>query len=141
MIQSGRYLGGRQVCLSVVVFSVTISLIVCLLARSYEYLRGSRQPCDHTGRDYLSADRRCFLYWYWNPLFTIWILQSGQQTGHVRCFDGDISRKQSRISVSLSRIPVIGVIGIWVSISIGWFLADLTGILYYKRIMSKAGRS
>lgn len=51
--------------------------------------------------DYLSADRRCFLYWYWNPLFTIWILQSGQQTGHVRCFDGDISRKQSRISVSV----------------------------------------
>ena len=35
MIQSGRYLGGRQVCLSVVVFSVTISLIVCLLARSF----------------------------------------------------------------------------------------------------------
>lgn len=37
----------------------------------------------------------------------------------------------------LSRIPVIGVIGIWVSIPIGWFLADLTGILYYKKKMAK----
>lgn len=32
----------------------------------------------------------------------------------------------------LSAIPVIGVTGIWVAIPIGWFLADLTGFLYYK---------
>ena len=34
----------------------------------------------------------------------------------------------------LSKIPVIGVIGIWVAIPIGWFLSDLTGILGYKFI-------
>ena len=32
----------------------------------------------------------------------------------------------------LSAIPAIGVIGIWWSVPIGWALADLTGLLYYK---------
>lgn len=31
----------------------------------------------------------------------------------------------------LSAIPTVGVIGIWWSVPIGWFLADLTGIVYY----------
>ncbi len=32
----------------------------------------------------------------------------------------------------LSAVPAIGVTGIWWSIPIGWFLADLTGALYYR---------
>ena len=32
----------------------------------------------------------------------------------------------------LSAIPAIGVTGIWWSVPIGWMLADLTGLLYYK---------
>ena len=32
----------------------------------------------------------------------------------------------------LSAIPAIGVIGIWWSVPIGWALADMTGLLYYK---------
>ena len=31
----------------------------------------------------------------------------------------------------LSGITVIGVVGIWAAIPIGWFLADAVGILYY----------
>lgn len=31
----------------------------------------------------------------------------------------------------LSAVPTVGVIGIWWSVPIGWFLADLTGIVYY----------
>lgn len=31
----------------------------------------------------------------------------------------------------LSAIPAIGVIGIWVSVTIGWALADITGVVYY----------
>ena len=40
----------------------------------------------------------------------------------------------------LSKIPVIGVIGIWVAIPIGWFLSDLTGILGYKFINKSTGK-
>lgn len=32
----------------------------------------------------------------------------------------------------LSAIPAVGVIGIWWSVPIGWGLADLAGLLYYK---------
>lgn len=31
----------------------------------------------------------------------------------------------------LSSIPSIGVTGIWVSVPIGWILADIAGTLYY----------
>ncbi len=33
----------------------------------------------------------------------------------------------------LSAIPAVGVVGIWWSVPIGWFLADLVGLLYFKR--------
>ena len=32
----------------------------------------------------------------------------------------------------LSAVPALGVVGIWWSVPIGWFLADLTGLLYYR---------
>ena len=32
----------------------------------------------------------------------------------------------------LSAIPEIGVTGIWWSVPIGWALADIVGLLYYK---------
>ena len=32
----------------------------------------------------------------------------------------------------LSAIPAVGVVGIWWSVPIGWFLADMTGLLYFK---------
>lgn len=35
------------------------------------------------------------------------------------------------LAIALSAIPVIGVVGIWWSVPIGWFLADAVGIIYY----------
>lgn len=32
----------------------------------------------------------------------------------------------------LSSIPALGVIGIWWSVPIGWALADIVGLVYYK---------
>lgn len=37
----------------------------------------------------------------------------------------------------LSAIPAIGVVGIWWSVPIGWFLADAVGIAYYLRHKDK----
>lgn len=37
----------------------------------------------------------------------------------------------------LASIPQIGLIGIWVSIPIGWILADLVGLIYYKLFNKK----
>ena len=33
----------------------------------------------------------------------------------------------------LSGVDSIGVVGIWVAIPIGWFLADTVGIVYYSK--------
>ena len=35
------------------------------------------------------------------------------------------------LAYALSAIPFFGVTGIWWSVPIGWFLADMTGIFYY----------
>lgn len=43
------------------------------------------------------------------------------------------------LAYSLSRVSAIGVTGIWWSVPIGWFLADVTGITYYL-FLKKKGR-
>lgn len=35
------------------------------------------------------------------------------------------------LAYALSAVPMIGVIGIWWSVPIGWAMADTVGILYY----------
>ena len=42
------------------------------------------------------------------------------------------------LSYTLSSISAIGVLGIWWSIPIGWFLADVTGLFYYLYKRHKA---
>ncbi len=37
------------------------------------------------------------------------------------------------LAYALSAIPAVGVTGIWVSVPIGWALADAVGVLYYRK--------
>ena len=37
------------------------------------------------------------------------------------------------LAYALSAVPFLGVVGIWWSVPIGWFLADVTGIVYYLK--------
>lgn len=41
------------------------------------------------------------------------------------------------LAYTLSAIPALGVTGIWWSVPIGWFLADLAGVAYYRHINRK----
>lgn len=43
------------------------------------------------------------------------------------------------LAYTLSSVPAIGVTGIWWSVPIGWFLADMTGILYYLHLKKRGG--
>ena len=43
------------------------------------------------------------------------------------------------LAYALSYISSIGVTGIWAAIPIGWFLADVTGLIYMKFLSSNAG--
>ena len=40
----------------------------------------------------------------------------------------------------LSAVPAIGVLGIWWAVPIGWALADVFGVAYYRSIQRKEGR-
>ena len=44
------------------------------------------------------------------------------------------------LAYTLSSVPAIGVQGIWWSVPIGWFLADFTGIVYYRRLKCREQR-
>lgn len=44
------------------------------------------------------------------------------------------------LAYTLSAIPAIGVIGIWASVPIGWALADIAGIWYWRRL-SRQGKT
>ena len=37
------------------------------------------------------------------------------------------------LAYGLTKIAGVGVTGIWISIPIGWFLADFAGIIFYRR--------
>ena len=41
----------------------------------------------------------------------------------------------------LSAVPVIGVKGIWAAVPIGWILADLTGLIYRRRMCVHTGEN
>ena len=41
------------------------------------------------------------------------------------------------LAYTLSAVPAIGVAGIWWSVPIGLFLADLAGLLYYRYYIRK----
>ena len=45
------------------------------------------------------------------------------------------------LAYALSSVPAFGVTGIWWSVPIGWFLADMTGVIYYifrrKHLLSR----
>lgn len=41
------------------------------------------------------------------------------------------------LAYALSAVPCIGVRGIWWSIPVGWFLADVTGWWYYRKSLAK----
>lgn len=41
------------------------------------------------------------------------------------------------LAYTLSDIATIGIVGIWWAIPIGWFLADMTGFLYYRYLQKR----
>ena len=44
----------------------------------------------------------------------------------------DVYKRQA-LAYALSAVPALGVTGIWMSVPIGWALADAVGVLYYYR--------
>lgn len=125
--------GVRSAFLITIVFSLVISLLVFFFAKPLmlifvrpdeaEILRIGTEYLRIEGTFYLGIGILSLLYGYYRAIrmpgmsVVLTILSLGTRVV---------------LSYWLASIPSIGVTGIWWSIPIGWFLADLVGIAYYR---------
>lgn len=125
--------GIRSAFLITIVFSLVISLLVFFFAKPLmlifvrpdeaEILRIGTEYLRIEGTFYLGIGILFLLYGYYRAIrmpgmsVVLTILSLGTRVV---------------LSYWLASIPSIGVTGIWWSIPIGWFLADLVGIAYYR---------
>ena len=125
--------GVRSAFLITIVFSLVISLLVFFFAKPLmlifvrpdeaERLRIGTEYLRIEGTFYLGIGILFLLYGYYRAIrmpgmsVVLTILSLGTRVV---------------LSYWLASIPSIGVTGIWWSIPIGWFLADLVGIAYYR---------
>ena len=126
--------GIRQAAVSVTVFCLCISAVVCLSAGKLMALFvGADQPeIIAIGQQYLWIEGSCYLgigilfmlYGYYRAVNIPWmslvltVISLGTRVV---------------LAYVLSGVSWIGVTGIWVAIPIGWALADAAGIGYYLR--------
>lgn len=131
--------GMKSAIATVVLFSATVSTVVCIFAqpllrifvsaKEKEVLRIGVQYLRIEGSFYIGIGILFLLYGLYRAIqkpgmsLVLTIISLGTRVG---------------LAYSLSAIPVIGVLGIWWSVPIGWFLADVVGIVYYKAIEKKS---
>lgn len=124
--------GIKESALSVAIFCALISTIVCALAPEFMkiFINSSEFEIINIGTRYLRVEGAFYigigilfmLYGYFRavnkPLMSVWltVISLGLRV---------------LLSALLSKISSIGVLGIWISIPIGWFVADFVGIMYY----------
>lgn len=65
-------------------------------------------------------------------VFAIWSVPGFRKTGMSVVLTVFSLGTRVALAYILSAIPEIGVVGIWWSVPIGWALADIVGLLYYK---------
>ncbi len=127
--------GIRSAAGAAMAFCVAISGIVCIFARQLMqiFVQPEETEIISIGVQYLWIEGACYcgigllflLYGFYRAVkrpgmsVVLTILSLGTRVV---------------LAYALSALPSVGVTGIWVSVPIGWFLADLVGILYYKKM-------
>ena len=133
--------GIRQALLITCLFSLAVSLLIFLFAESLmlifvkpdevEILRIGAQYLRIEGAFYALIGILFLLYGYYRSVrmpgmsVILTVLSLGSRVA---------------LSYILASLPAVGVTGIWWSIPIGWFIADLVGIVYYKLSSARVGR-
>ena len=125
-------LGIRSAALTSAVFCLLISILVFTFAQPLMQIFIDPQEKDiiTVGIQYLRIEGACYigigilflLYGYYRavnmPSMSVILTVASLGTRVV-------------LAYALSAIPAIGVVGIWLSVPIGWALADIIGIAYY----------
>lgn len=127
-------LGIRSAVLVSISFSLFISIIVYAFARELMllFVKSNETEIIAIGVQYLRIEGAC--YCGIGCLFLLYGLFRGLGKPGVSVILTIISLgTRVFLAYLLAPIPSIGLPGIWWSIPIGWFLADLCGILFYFR--------
>ena len=133
--------GIRQALLITCLFSLAVSLLIFLFAEplmlifvkpdEVEILRIGAQYLRIEGAFYALIGILFLLYGYYRSVrmpgmsVILTVLSLGTRVA---------------LSYILASLPAVGVTGLWWSIPIGWFIADLVGIVYYKLSSARVGR-
>ena len=115
-----------------VLFCLVISFIVCVFARELMLIFVQPQETEilAVGVQYLRIEGT--FYCGIGCLFLLYGLYRAVRKPEMSVVLTVISLgTRVVLAYILSAIPGIGVVGIWVSVPIGWFLADCTGFAYY----------
>ena len=123
----------NAVCISAV-FCVILSALVCAFARPLMtvFVEGGETEVIREGVRYLRIEGA--FYCGIGCLFLLYGLYRALGKPGMSVVLTVISLG-TRVALAylLSAVPGIGVAGIWWAVPIGWALADLTGLLYYRR--------
>lgn len=125
--------GMRSAIRTVMLFSASVSAVVCIFARPLLQIFVSSQDKEviQIGVQYLRIEGSFYIGI--GILFLLYGLYRAIQKPGMSLVLTIISLgTRVGLAYSLSAIPAIGVLGIWWSVPIGWFLADIVGIVYYK---------
>lgn len=124
--------GIKQTLASTAVFCAVISLLVCLFAEPLMklFVDGSNIQTVAVGAEYLRTEGACYIG------IGILFMMYGYYRAVNKPFMSVVLTVISlgtRVLLAnvLSAVPEIGVFGIWISIPIGWFLADSAGAVYF----------
>ena len=124
--------GIRTAILTTVSFSLFISLCVCLFARPLMslFIDSSERAVIAEGVRYLRIEGA--FYFMIGILFLLYGLYRALGKPGMSVVLTIVSLGTRVIlAYALSAVPALGVVGIWWSVPIGWFLADALGIGYY----------
>lgn len=124
--------GTRRTLVSTALFCAAVSVVVCIFAEPLMllFLNEGDAAAAAVGAEYLRTEGACYIgigilfmmYGYYRavnkPMMSVVLTVISLGTRVI-------------LANVLSAVPEIGVFGIWISVPIGWFLADATGAVYY----------
>lgn len=123
--------GVKTAGLMVICFCAAISLLVCLLAKPLMlvFVDADKVEVISIGVKYLRIEGACYI-----GIGLLFMLYGYYRAINKPLMSIILTVISLGVRVALAYILVyfttLGAVGIWMSIPIGWFLADLTGILY-----------
>lgn len=126
--------GIKSAVKTVLLFCMAITVVVCAFAKPLMLIFVKPQETEilSVGIRYLRIEGA--FYWGIGVLFLLYGLYRAVKKPGISLVLTIISLgTRVLLAYMLSAVPAIGVTGIWVSIPIGWMLADLVGILYYLK--------